>query len=86
MAKPHELVRRRDLHRYFPYRDTQLDLLVEELLDRGLLKKVKLRASGRAIAFTLDSIADCQAEMGLEPDDGDDPGVRRPLPRARLSE
>lgn len=72
MAKrPVELVRRRDLGRFFPYRDTQLDLIVKELVERGLLKKVKLRAGGRAVAFTLDSIADCQAEMGIEPEEHD---------------
>jgi hypothetical protein len=29
------------------------------------------RAGGRAVAFTLDSIADCQAEMGIEPEEHD---------------
>jgi hypothetical protein len=64
MARPHEIVRKKDLHKYIPYQKTQID----EIIDRGQLEVVKLSANGRAIGITMRSIVKYQTEiMGLEP-------------------
>jgi hypothetical protein len=64
MPRPHEIVRRKDLYSFIPYGKTQLD----ELIQRGLLKTVKLSPGGRAVGITMTSIVDYQRDyMGLEP-------------------
>lgn len=75
MKRPHELVRYKHLHRYFPLERTAFKETIQQLTAKGLLKKVRLRPGGRAVGYTLNSIADCQAALGLEPlDDGGENG------------
>jgi len=70
MAKPHVIVRRKDLKKYIPYGHTQLDNLIQ----RGRLKVVKLSENGRAVGISLASIIEYQRRvMGLEPIDDNGP-------------
>jgi hypothetical protein len=71
MAKPHVIVRLKDLSKFIPYEKTQRD----ELIRKGLLKTVKLSPGGRAVGITMASIVAYQKQcMGLDPlpDDGGD--------------
>ena len=64
MAKPHRMIRRKQLGEFIPLGETELKLLIS----KRLLKPVRLKPGSRAIGFTLASVAEYQrTHMGLEP-------------------
>ncbi len=70
MARPHEIVRKRNLKIYIPYEKSQL----EEIIDQGLLEVVPLSPGGRAVGITMRSIIKYQLDvMGLQPLPDDQP-------------